>query len=187
MTTTVYLIRHAEPNYENHDDFLRELTQKGLQDSQELVNVFKDISIDVVYSSPYKRAVDTVKPLADDRHLKIILQNDLRERKITDQWIDDFAGFTERQWQDFSYKLAGGESLAEVQKRNISTLQEILSQQSGRTIVIGTHGTALSTIINYYHQQFCLEDFQRVKHIFPWCIKMTFDGLTHLSTKEIDL
>ena len=63
--TTVYFIRHAEPNYDNHDDVLRELSPKGLQSSKELVNFFAGTQIDAFYSSPYLRAVDTIKPLAD--------------------------------------------------------------------------------------------------------------------------
>lgn len=27
--TNVYFVRHAQPNYENHDDLTRELTEKG--------------------------------------------------------------------------------------------------------------------------------------------------------------
>ena len=30
--TTVYFIRHAEPNYNNHDDMSRDLSPKGLED-----------------------------------------------------------------------------------------------------------------------------------------------------------
>ncbi len=29
--THIYFIRHAEPNYKNHDDLNRELTEKGLR------------------------------------------------------------------------------------------------------------------------------------------------------------
>ena len=28
--TTIYFVRHAQPNYENHDDLSRELTRQGL-------------------------------------------------------------------------------------------------------------------------------------------------------------
>ena len=38
MITTVYLVRHAEPNFYNHNDMDRELTLKGLQDCQLLLN-----------------------------------------------------------------------------------------------------------------------------------------------------
>ena len=39
--TTVYFVRHAQPNYENHDDLTRELTEKGLQDRMKIVEAFR--------------------------------------------------------------------------------------------------------------------------------------------------
>lgn len=54
MKQIIYLVRHAEPNYDNHDDINRELTPKGLQDCQRLIDYFRAISIDQIYSSPYK-------------------------------------------------------------------------------------------------------------------------------------
>ncbi len=43
----------------------------------------------------------------------------------------------------------GGESIAMVQNRNIEVLNEILSDNMDKDIALGTHGTALSTILNY--------------------------------------
>lgn len=39
--TTVYFVRHAEPNYNNHDDELRELTEKGLEDRKLVQNIYR--------------------------------------------------------------------------------------------------------------------------------------------------
>ena len=182
--TNVYFIRHAEPNYENHDDLSRELSPKGLQSSKELVNSFAGIQIDAFYSSPYLRAVDTIKPLADSRGRSIHLIPDFRERKITDHWIEDFTGFTERQWADFHYHLPGGESLSMVQERNIRALEDLLQAHPDQTILIGTHGTALSTIINYYKPDFQLADFHRIKGVFPWIVEGEFQGTSCLSIME---
>ena len=182
--TTVYFIRHAEPNYENHDDLSRELSPKGLQSSKELVNSFAGIQIDAFYSSPYLRAVDTIKPLADSRGRSIHLIPDFRERKITDHWIEDFTGFTEKQWADFHYHLPGGESLFMVQERNIRALEDLLQAHPDQTILIGTHGTALSTIINYYKPDFQLADFHRIKGVFPWIVEGEFQGTSCLSMME---
>ena len=182
--TNVYFIRHAEPNYENHDDLSRELSPKGLQSSKELVNSFAGIQIDAFYSSPYLRAVDTIKPLADSRGRSIHLIPDFRERKITDHWIEDFTGFTERQWADFHYHLPGGESLSMVQERNIRALEDLLQAHPNQTILIGTHGTALSTIINYYKPNFQLADFHRIKGVFPWIVEGEFQGTSCLSMME---
>lgn len=30
--THIYFVRHAQLNYDNHDDFSRELSEKGLED-----------------------------------------------------------------------------------------------------------------------------------------------------------
>lgn len=38
MKTTIYFIRHAEPNYQNHDDMARELTIKGIEASHTLID-----------------------------------------------------------------------------------------------------------------------------------------------------
>ena len=182
--TNVYFIRHAEPNYENHDGLSRELSPKGLQSSKELVNSFAGIQIDAFYSSPYLRAVDTIKPLADSRGRSIHLIPDFRERKITDHWIEDFTGFTEKQWADFHYHLPGGESLFMVQERNIRALEDLLQAHPDQTILIGTHGTALSTIINYYKPDFQLADFHRIKGVFPWIVEGEFQGTSCLSIME---
>lgn len=187
MKTKVYFIRHAEPNYNNHDDLLRELSPKGLQDSQQLVNLFQDKQIDAFYSSPYKRAIDTIAPLASFHHKEIGHITDFRERKITTHWIEDFTGFTEQQWSDFSYHLPGGESLQEVQDRNIAALLPLLVRHEGQTLVICTHGTALSTILHYYQPSYTLEEFNRIKHIFPYIICLTFEKLTPVSMQEISL
>lgn len=102
--TTVYFVRHAEPNYENRDDLTRELSSRGLEDRKLVTRFLNTKGIDVVLSSPYKRAVDTVKDFADANGLGISVIEDLRERCVGNEWIDDFNGFCQKQWGDFGYK-----------------------------------------------------------------------------------
>lgn len=174
--TTVYFIRHAEPNYANRDDFSRELTQKGIAQSERLLDVFRGIDIDVLFSSPYKRAVDTIYPLVNSRKKNIHLKEKLCERRIG-IWVDNFDEFSQKQWQDFGFHLKNGESLHRVQQRNIAMLHEILINYPNQTIVIGTHGTALSTIIKYYQADFGYQDFHANKHKFPWIMAFEFDSI----------
>ncbi|MEW4354835.1 histidine phosphatase family protein [Streptococcus pneumoniae] len=182
--TTIYFVRHCEPNYNNHDDWTRELSPKGLQDCQLVTEFLENKQIDIVLSSPLKRAIDTVNPFAQSQHLAIQTIADFRERKIDDVWIEDFDSFTKKQWADFSYKLENGESLQEVQNRNIAALQKCLQDYSGKTIVIGTHGTALSTILQYYNHHFGLNDFLRLKPLMPHIVCLEFDNLNCLSITE---
>lgn len=174
--TIVYFVRHAEPNYDNHDDLKRELTPKGKEDSKLVTKFMLKKPIDVILSSPYKRAVDTLSDLSLSTNLPIITIEDFKERKIDSIWIENFTSFAKQQWLDFNYKLTDGESLGEVQKRNIAALQKVLKQYTNKKIVIGSHGTALSTIINYYDPSFDYDHFEAIRLLMPWIVQFTFDG-----------
>ena len=185
--TNIYFVRHAEPNYNNHDDLTRELSPKGMMDRELVTEFLNDKQVDIVLSSPYKRAVDTVARFASLRNLPITTIHDFRERKVDSIWIDDFDAFTRNQWADFNYKLTDGETLAEVQKRNIAALQEVIEKYRGKTVVVGSHGTALSTIINHFIPQFSIEEFMRIKSIMPWIVHFAFSDSECVKIEEFDL
>ncbi len=185
--TTVYFVRHAQPNYDNRDDRLRELTEKGLKDRKLVTKFLSDKGIDIAISSPYKRSIDTIKEFTDEVGLSIITIEGLRERKIDSVWIEDFEEFSKKQWSDFSFKLSDGESLYEVQKRNIDALYVVLNEYEGKNIVIGSHGTALSTIINHYDKFFCYEDFKGIVNAMPWIVKICFDKQDCVAIEKFDL
>lgn len=179
--TNVYFVRHAEPNYDNHDDRSRELTEKGLLDRISVTEYLKDKEIHAVLSSPYRRAVDTVKHFADAQGMAIELIEDFRERRVDSVWIDDFNAFAQKQWADFEYKLADGECLREVQARNIEALKDVLRRYRGRNVAVGSHGTAIATILHYFDDAFGYDDFRRIQKIMPMIVRFAFDGEKCLS------
>lgn len=185
--TTVYFVRHAQPNYDNHDDLTRELTEKGLKDRLRVGMALENVPIDAVLSSPYKRAVDTVQPLADARSLSVETDSDFRERKVGDGWLEDFTSFAKRQWADFDFALEHGESLRQVQQRNLAALARVLQRYPDHTVVIGTHGTALSTLMEYFAPPFGYEGFDRIRGVMPWVVRMTFAGERCTDVTEIAL
>ncbi|MDR2933089.1 MAG: histidine phosphatase family protein, partial [Oscillospiraceae bacterium] len=124
--TTVYFIRHAKPDLSVRDDASRPLTPQGRAAAQNLVSVLDGVGIDGVYSSPYTRTVDTVKPLANHLGLRVTEVGGLRERGMGGIWVDDFTDFSKRQWADFDYRLKGGDSLRDTQARNVAALQGLL-------------------------------------------------------------
>lgn len=132
--TRVYFIRHAEPNFNNHDDLTRELSAKGLKDRKRVTEFLLDKNIDVAISSPFKRAIDTIKDFTDRIGMEIVIIDSFRERKVDSGWIDDFTAFTRKQWEDFSFKLSDGECLKEVQKRNVAALETVLEKYKGKNI-----------------------------------------------------
>lgn len=185
--TTIYFIRHAEPNLNNHDDMTRELTPKGMRDSKFVTRFLSDKNIDIIFSSPYKRAIDTIRDFSEANGLEIQIVDDFRERKVDSCWIEDFSAFCKAQWADFDYKLSDGETLREVQMRNVDALKRLLIDHRDKNIVIGTHGTALSTMINFYDKKFGYSDFEKIKDRMPWVVRFTFrDGIC-LDIQSYDL
>lgn len=185
--TTIYFIRHAQPDYSVHDDAARPLTEKGLKDRLLVTEFLKDKGVQVVLSSPYKRAVDTVKDFADKYSLPIYIVEDFRERKMESVRHEDLWGYIKKQWDDFYYKESGGECLNDLRERNIRALKKVLNDYRDKTIVIGTHGSALSQIIYYYDESYGYEDFMKMVNIMPWVVKMNFEAGKCTDIEKIDL
>jgi len=188
--TTVYFIRHAQADNTIRDGRIRPLTEKGMRDRALVTAFLRDKGIDVILSSPFKRAIDTIAPFAEKNNLEIQVIEDFRERRSDSDMPSnraDFVAFMERQWADFTYTFSDGECLADVQARNIAALREALAKYEGKTIAIATHGTTLSTIINFYDRSYNFQDFMAMLDILPWVVRMDFIGCTCVCIEKIDL
>lgn len=180
--TRVYFVRHAQPEYTWEYDRTRPLTEEGKNDSKIVLDCLKNKEPDIFYCSPYKRSIDTIADTAAFFGKEIFTDERLRERKcgINANNHDMF----EKRWADHDYHEENGESINMVQKRNIAALTEILAENRGKKIVIGTHGTALSTILNYYYPDFGCKDFLRIINWTPYVIELDFDGDKPVSITE---
>ena len=148
-----------------------------------MAEILKDKKIDVFISSPYKRSYDSIKKAAESYGMTIQTDERLRERKAGKD-SNNHEMFKKR-WADLSFAEDEGESIGAVQKRNIEALKEILKNHQDKNIVIGTHGTALSSIINYYDKSFNGESFMKIINFMPWILKMEFDGKKFLCKEDI--
>ena len=184
--THIYFVRHAQPDFTVHDDRSRPLTEQGLRDREQATSFLLPRNISAVLSSPYRRARDTVGHLAEALGLTVELIADFRERRVDSVWIDDFNAFARQQWADFDYKLTDGECLSEVQARNIAALNDVLRRYAGQSVAIGSHGTALSTVIRYFDPSFGWEDFRRIQPVMPLIVHLTFEGDQCLSIGYTD-
>lgn len=180
--TKVYFVCHAQPEHKWEDDRTRPLTAEGKQDSKILLDFLKDKKIDVFYSSPYQRSLDTIADTAAFYEKKIITDERLREREKGINGNNH--GMFEKRWTDHDYHEENGESINMTQKRNIAALTEILAQNKDKNIVIGTHGTALSTVLNYYNPKFGCQDFLRFIDWMPYVIELDFEEDKLLAIKE---
>lgn len=70
QTTTYYFIRHSEKidNSENPD-----LSEKGKIRAENWKNIFSETKFDAVYSTDFKRTIQTATPILNSRNLNAII------------------------------------------------------------------------------------------------------------------
>ncbi len=172
--TKIYFVRHAQPQHAWEEDRTRPLTKEGKKDSAIVLEFLKDKKIDVFYCSPYKRSIDTIADAAAFFGKGIIIDERLREREKGPGGNNQ--GMYQKRWADHNYHEDGGESISMVQNRNMEALHMILTDNPNKEIVVGTHGTALSTILNFYDNSFGCNDFLRIIDWMPYIIELDFEG-----------
>ncbi|MHA6531207.1 histidine phosphatase family protein [Paenibacillus sp. BAC0078] len=160
MKTTIYLIRHAESPYAEGQERARGLSEQGKADAERIRTILQKKPIDLLFSSPYARAIHTLQPLADELHKEIVLVEGLRERGIGDIADMSFTNAKRSVYEDFSVAFEGGESSIEAQARGIRELKLFLEKYAGSTLAIGTHGDIMTLMMNYFDSQYGFEFWQ---------------------------
>ncbi|WP_256257664.1 MULTISPECIES: histidine phosphatase family protein [unclassified Paenibacillus] len=82
METKVYFVRHAESPYTAGMERSRGISEKGKQDACKVKETLMSEDIEILISSPYERAILTIKGLAIELNKDIIVEEDLRERQL---------------------------------------------------------------------------------------------------------
>ena len=181
--TTLYLVRHSQPDRAWTDDRTRPLTETGLRDRERVAGLLQDVRLDAAVSSPYRRSYDTIAPCAA-RH-GLLIRTDERLRERAEGPDGGKPGMFERRWAEPDFHEEGGEPLGALERRNVEAIREILEEYQDKTVLIGTHGTALNTILRHYDPAYTREDFRRMVYFLPFVLRLRFDGQRYLGREEL--
>ncbi|MBE5842385.1 MAG: histidine phosphatase family protein [Butyrivibrio sp.] len=181
--TKIYFVRHAEPDKTVIDDRNRPLTAQGLEDTRFVYEMLKNKGIDVAISSPYKRSIDTIKRLTDALEISIQTDERFREREagVKGQGLRSHP----ERWKATEWENDWGEFIQDVKKRNIEALMDVLDKYNGHNIVLGTHGTAFSTILDYLSPAYGYDEFIRMMDWMPNIVEIVFEGKKAVEINEV--
>jgi 2,3-bisphosphoglycerate-dependent phosphoglycerate mutase len=187
--TTLILVRHAQSAPAAHlseRDF--PLSDLGRRQAAELALALAELGVDALASSPYIRAVDTLRPYAEAAGLPIALDEDLREKSLGG-WIDDSAeveAAVRRMHADLDFCLEGGETGRVCLGRFEAALARVVAANPGRTIAVGSHGGVLGHLLASHEPALAGDFWRRIRnpHIFVfdargplrWTGERTLDG-----------
>lgn len=163
MGTIIYLTRHGETEW-NIEKRLQgrgdsPLTENGIQRAKELRDRIKNIDIDVIYSSPIKRALNTANILRGNKNIDIVTDDRLME-----MCFGDYEGkkidIIQKENPNWDIKLImqgnveicspNGENLKEVRERISKLMNKIIAENMGKSILIVTHGITLKALMYYF-------------------------------------
>lgn len=170
--TTLYFVRHAHSTY-TADEWTRPLSERGAGDVPHITNILSKEAIELVVSSPYNRAIQTVQGIADQIGTEVLLIDDLRERTLTTEPAENFTLAMTRVWEDPTFAWEGGESNVVAQKRGVRAIQALLDQYEGKRIAIGTHGNIMVLMLNYFDDKYGYTFWKELD--MPDIYKVTFD------------
>lgn len=151
----VYFIRHGETegNRENRiqgsDDILSE---KGKDQAKVVAERLKEIGSDIIYSSPYPRALETAKTISRILNIDIIENELFQERKSPtslhglsrdDAKVLEINNLRREQRKlDANWAYEDEEGFEDLKTRSINALK-FLEQQENKNIIVLTHGNIL--------------------------------------------
>ncbi len=106
------------------------LTSQGTKDAIALIDFFQDKKIDAIYSSPFLRAVETIRPFADSVGLKVNLDHRLKERVLSSLQLDDWMAKLEATYTDLDLTFEGGESSREAMREESNVSKKLGKDQN---------------------------------------------------------
>lgn len=181
MQTNLYFVRHAHSTY-TPDELGRPLSKKGFTDAETITKVLRNEKIDIVVSSPYMRAIQTVEGIANLIGKEMIIKDSFKERILSEQPVDDFFLVVTKSWEDFHFSLAGGESNNLAQKRGIKETLQLLKKYEGQNIVVGSHGNMMVLIMNYFDRYYDFSFWEELE--MPDIVRLTFENSQLKSVKK---
>jgi 2,3-bisphosphoglycerate-dependent phosphoglycerate mutase len=148
--TALYLVRHCQATGQEPD---APLTPLGEQQADQLANFLQIFKIDSVVSSPFRRAHQSVEPLAQRCGVAVRFDARLAERTLSTDHLPDWRERLHATWADFDLVLPGGESSRAATARGMAALHDILANgrkpanDVGAAVVV-THGNLLSLLLH---------------------------------------
>ncbi|MFB9277630.1 histidine phosphatase family protein [Cohnella cellulosilytica] len=152
----IILIRHCKAGGQEPT---APLTDEGRLQAEQLAEFLTGRRIDYMVSSPFDRAIATIRPLAQRRSLEIHIEDRLCERGLSSEQLPDWMEKLSESFVDLDLKFPGGESSREAMNRGISVIKELIERQE-RNIAVVTHGNLLSLILKHYNDRFGFNEWR---------------------------
>ena len=158
MNKIIYLVRHAQATGQAAD---ASLTSEGIDQAEALAEFLLEAQISQIVSSPFARALKSIKPLSIRLNIKIKLDERLIEAGLSTIDYSDWLDKLRETFSDFELSFEGGESSQDATDRAIAAINEALLLYTDPIVVV-THGRLLTLILKHFDSKYGFEEWQNL-------------------------
>jgi len=131
------------------------LSEDGLRQAERVAERVTGLRPSAIYTSPLERAVETAAPTAAATGLTAIGEPGLLECDFGDWTGESLSALSRRkEWRTLmaapaTFRFPGGESLAELQARVVTTLEQLRTEHAGHLVVCVSHADPVRAALTF--------------------------------------
>jgi 2,3-bisphosphoglycerate-dependent phosphoglycerate mutase len=158
MNKIIYLVRHCQATGQAAD---ARLTAEGIDQAEALAEFLSGAQIGQIVSSPFDRALKSIKPLSIRLKFEIKSDERLIEAGLSTIDYSDWLDKLRETFSDFELSFEGGESSRAATVRAMAAINDALLLNTDQVAVV-THGRLLTLILKHFDSKYGFEEWQNL-------------------------
>ena len=160
MRKDIFLFRHGETDFNKRGLVQGQtcdigLNEIGVEQAKKLAEKLQDINLQVIFSSPLQRALQTAEIIAKSKNIPVIIEKGFIEINLGEAEGKRKSELDEEEfrlwmcWEEPSFAFKGGEDRIDAERRAMEALGRIINTEYD-IIGVATHGALTSTIFHFF-------------------------------------
>jgi 2,3-bisphosphoglycerate-dependent phosphoglycerate mutase len=162
----LFLVRHGESTGRHAS---APLTAVGQTQAMHLADHLEPLGVDLLVSSPYIRAQQSVAPLAQRLGLAVETDARLAERVLSTEPLAHWREAIQQAFVDLDLAWPGGESSRTAMARGRAAIDVLLARPERASVVV-THGNLMTLILRSFETQFGFQTWERLFNPDVYCL-----------------
>jgi 2,3-bisphosphoglycerate-dependent phosphoglycerate mutase len=164
----LFLVRHCESTGQ---EAAAPLTAIGQTQAICLADYLETLEVELLVSSPYTRAQQSIAPLAQWLGLPVELDPRLAERVLSAAPLEHWREAIQQTFEELDLAWPGGESSRTAMARGRAAVDALLTRPV-RVLVVVTHGNLMTLILRSFETQFGFQAWERLSNPDVYCLEV---------------
>jgi len=174
MTRVLYILRHCQARGQEPD---APLTDAGREQAIALRDRLCDLRIDRIISSPFVRARESIRPLAERLGIRIEQDERLVERVLSSVPIEGWRQRLAETFDDLDLCFAGGESSRSAMLRGVAVVNDVIRAGAESAMLI-THGNLMTLILKHFDPEISYPVWESLRNPDLYSVRFDSTGVS---------